>query len=486
MKIYGFRKAEIDVSDEKNMVIGSIMSTGFLARISSIYDKTLMNTKASVIVMEWVLDYYAKYSVAPGFTIQKLFEERAETLSPEDRSWVSDFLVERSKEFEDSFSINEEYLFDRTTAFFEKQFMRKVSKGVVSLLDAGRTAEAKELWKSERKEFGGLSPKNSLFDKQMLDRVYGETTARVKLSFKEMPLLHSMVGDLLSGWLTLFIGATGRGKTSMLVEVACNAMKDGHNVMFYTMESEVEDVVKKIYRNIFSMVDGATADVRFPKFMDKDTSMAINEIVDKRPSVNDRWVVGRSVKRLLESNKLKGRNVKMGDMCIQSFPSFSAGYSDITNDLDFRRIIHNFVPHVVIVDYAGIMVAPKGYIGRDVHDYNTKMLKRMAEERKVVMVSAIQGNRYSLDALNIRQKDIPEDIRQLNHVDVMLGLNQISDEKDSNKMRINVLKHRWKPFSLGRQVLVLQQLETAQFYLDDMWIKAPVNKEEISIEDNGE
>ena len=171
----------------------------------------------------------------------------------------------------------------------------------------------------------------------------------------------------------------------------------------------------------------------------------------------------------------KGKGAK-GRLRLKSFPSYSAGVTDIRRYLDSLEAVEGFQPHVLVVDYLGAMAEPKGKSGRDVYDHNSKELKAIAEERKMVVVSAHQGSRQTLDSMNMRATDVPEDVRILANVDCLFGLNQTESEKDDNVIRLNVLMHRFRRFSRMRQVRVEQMLDRGVFHLRSKLLKrAPVD-----------
>jgi len=488
-----FAKREIDLSDENNMLIGAIVSTSFLCRIAPIYNPELLEITAGKIVMEWVLDWFAKYGEAPGANIQRVFEEQAAFLDRASADWIAAFLGARSKDFDAAPAVvvgNEEYLFDRTVKYFERQFLYKAGKKVVDLIRRGDVAGARSVWLKDMLRVDSGRIRGGVFDKETLELVYNNPTPRAKLDLSVgMSALHELTGELLSDWLVLFMGPMGRGKTTILTDIAVTAMLQGLNVMFYSLESSVEDVFKRIYRNMFVLVSGNRGggkEIEFRGF-DGDSGDVRLEAVEVRPSVERRDVVEAGIRRWKKTRVVRGRGravvereLPRGEMMVQSFPSFSAGYAEIAADLDTRRVLYNFTPHVIVVDYAGIMAAPKGYFGRDVYDYNTKMLKRLAEERRAVVLSGIQGKRNTLSDDNIKSTDVPEDIRQLAHVDVMIAINQNESEQELSRIRFSVLKHRWRRFTPRRQAAVLQQLDTAQAYIDGRVIMVKSGSKKVS------
>jgi len=146
-----------------------------------------------------------------------------------------------------------------------------------------------------------------------------------------------------------------------------------------------------------------------------------------------------------------------------SYPAYSASITNIMTDIELLEIREGFIPDVIVIDYADIL-APENTrdSGREKIDATWKALKRMGAERKALVITGSQTNRDSIEKAIIDEHHTAEDIRKLAHVDVMLTLNQIPDEKIIGAMRISVLEHRWKQFDKFKQALVLQNYHTGQ------------------------
>jgi hypothetical protein len=219
-----------------------------------------------------------------------------------------------------------------------------------------------------------------------------------------------------------------------------------------------------------SMVSSGSGRVRFPEYKDiTSAAAAVSYTEQQRPSVHDTDAVLEMLYRF--GRGAHGRSV------MKSFPSYMAGLTEIRRYLDALEALQGFTPHVICVDYLGAMRPPKGFTGRDVYDSNAKGLKSLSEERKCVVFSAHQGNRKTLDAMNMSPTDVPEDVRILGHVDILYGLNQTEREKEENVMRMNVLMHRFRRFNRFRQARILQQPEAGQFCLDAVACDAPMPKD---------
>ena len=459
------RISQIDVSIEKQLLTGMIVSDSFLKRMAAVYRPEYVDVEAVRLVAKWALDYHAKYGKAPGAMIQDIFKDKGRSLKEAEAEWIGELLSKLSGEYE-RLGFNEQYLFDRAVQYFRRQKLEKSSKKVLELLEREKLEEAEDIWLNSMRvaeaDDLGFDP----FDeKQALELMASDREARVKFRYGAKAL-DSILGTLKSGWLVIMMGPTKRGKTSGLTYTGIRTWLSGLNTVFISLESGDEDTGKRFWMDLGSLVT-EDEELNFPEFVNSK-SKEVEYVKQRRPLVSR----GSVVKLIRGISKRKRE--KLGRLRVKTFPAFSAGVDDVARYLETLEVYEDFTPHVIIVDYLGAMTAPSGYKGRDTYDYNTKKLKGLAMEKKALVFTGHQGTKKALDELTtLKGKDVPEDIRILAHVDVMMALNQTEDEKEDGLMRINVVAHRWRRFNPYRQALVLQQLEAGQFYLDGRNIKAP-------------
>ena len=111
----------------------------------------------------------------------------------------------------------------------------------------------------------------------------------------------------------------------------------------------------------------------------------------------------------------------------------------------------NWIPDVVVIDYADIMDMDRyGIEGRDRTDYLWKGLRRISQERHCLVVTATQSNRAAYTAKKIGREHSSEDKRKLAHVTGMLGMNQNSEEKEKGVMRLNWVVLREGSYNEGK------------------------------------
>ena len=173
----------------------------------------------------------------------------------------------------------------------------------------------------------------------------------------------------------------------------------------------------------------------------------------------------------LVTEKMKALN-KLGKASIwlECMPRFSASVEDIERKLDNLESIHNFVPDVLIIDYADILKSNDPDLkGVEKEDDVWMSLARISSYRKMLVVVPTQLNKESLDAKQIKTKHTAKWIGKLGHVDAMFALNQTPPEKELGLMRISILEHRHKDFNETENCYVLQKYSSGQAHLDSYW-----------------
>jgi hypothetical protein len=192
------------------------------------------------------------------------------------------------------------------------------------------------------------------------------------------------------------------------------------------------------------------------------------------------WVSYHKIKSLTKQkaktyiNGMKGmfgNNLRVLTMPINTTTS-----EDIKSELDNLEYTENFVPTVIIIDYADILGAEQSNLsGRERINETWLMLKNLAQTKHALVVTATQSNRKSLYKKFVTQDEVSEDLRKLAHVDIMMALNQTETEEELGVMRVGITVHRHKKSIEKQNVLVLTQTDVGQPMLDSERIKPKTN-----------
>ena len=97
-----------------------------------------------------------------------------------------------------------------------------------------------------------------------------------------------------------------------------------------------------------------------------------------------------------------------------------------------------WVPDVILIDYADILEPPHGYReSRDEINATWKAMRAMSQSRHCLVVTATQAKASAYGAEILGKQDFSEDKRKHAHVTGMVGLNQKDGEKKLGLMRYN-------------------------------------------------
>lgn len=113
--------------------------------------------------------------------------------------------------------------------------------------------------------------------------------------------------------------------------------------------------------------------------------------------------------------------------------------SDIEQDVR-QYTKEEFIPDVVVVDYADLLLAEASTKHMDYRHQNNAtwmILRRIALENHCLVVVATQTAATAYKAWVIKKSDFSEDKRKNAHVTGMIGINQTDDEKEKGVYRLN-------------------------------------------------
>jgi hypothetical protein len=226
-------------------------------------------------------------------------------------------------------------------------------------------------------------------------------------------------GGLLKGEMGAWCSPPGVGKSLALVHAAkCNLLK-GKRVLYISLEIDKDGVGDRFDAQLADPtgIHGITVRNLLQK---KDLVIeGLHDLVDEYDD-----------KRLLVIKQFPG-----GQM---SVPDFRAYF--------YQTKMRGFHPDLVIIDYIGEM---KDYPEMPTHESRFKIvrdLRGFAVEEKVCMLSAMQPNKSSKDAVRngmlIDDENLADAYAQARPLDAFWTINQMQTEKECSLARGFIAKHR--------------------------------------------
>lgn len=152
---------------------------------------------------------------------------------------------------------------------------------------------------------------------------------------------------------------------------------------------------------------------------------------------------------------------------LATYPSGTLTCEEIAGSLDEWERQDDFVPDVIVVDYADLMTARVQEF-RHRQDAIWRGLRGISQERHALVVTATQSDAGGLKQSRLNQSNFSEDLRKLAHVTAMFGLNQdpAGREKALGIVRVNPIVAREGAFSVSDEVVVLQDLAAGRAFLE--------------------
>jgi archaellum biogenesis ATPase FlaH len=223
-------------------------------------------------------------------------------------------------------------------------------------------------------------------------------------------------GGLPNKTLNIALAGTGVGKSLFMCHVAANALVQGRNALYITMEMAEERIAERIDANL------------------------LNVPIDQLENLSKDMFTDR-VKGIAEKTQ--------GKLIIKEYPTgqaHTAHFRALLNELKLKK---NFVPEIIFIDYLNICASSrmKG-MGGAINSYSyiksiAEELRGLAVEFNVPIVSATQTTRSGFSNDDVGLEDTSESFGLPATADLMFAL--ISNEELNNlgKIMVKQLKNRY-------------------------------------------
>jgi hypothetical protein len=493
---------------EKQILISLITSPSVLKEVAPIFDPNLFRLELSRKVGWWIKNYYDVYRTSPGRDIQAIYTQEKGNLQEEVAEQASEFLAALSEEFEQA-PPNEAFMLDETRDFFKKAKLEQISINIQAMVEKNSNLpDIEAVLASYNKQMAEVARWVDPFDSEYIHSVFEENE---NVLFELPGKLGTFLGPIEREFLVGIMGPMKRGKTWWLMEFALHAISHRRRVAYISLEMSDKKCSQRFYQRLtattkeeeerettYSLLDCKfnqinqcnraerlcriampQKDAPNPAYQPCAVCSGVNE--DYQVAYYSTSIIRPGLSDHMTQNVVRSFMRQFGRDMFRSisYPPFTSNLKTIQNDLEVLKA-DNFIPDVVIIDYADIL-APETARGEVRHqiDDTWKSLKRMAAENKIAVITATQGNRASLSKDIIEQTDTSEDIRKLAHPDIFFALSQSRRERTIRALRLNILAHRWRHFDPYYNLLVTYNFDVGQPMLDSTFV------EWVQEEDNG-
>jgi len=154
---------------------------------------------------------------------------------------------------------------------------------------------------------------------------------------------------------------------------------------------------------------------------------------------------------------------------LSTYANETLSVSEIKAMLDVWERNEEFIPDVIIIDYADLLTSDPDIRGLDFRNRQNiiwQRLRALSQQRHCLVITATQAAASAYGKKLLSMSDFSEDKRKYAHVTAMYGLNQTDEEKRIGIMRINQIVVREDDFLTSKPVHVLQRLQIGKPVLE--------------------
>lgn len=235
--------------------------------------------------------------------------------------------------------------------------------------------------------------------------------------------------------LNLWVAGVNVGKTMALISTANDYVRQGYNVLYFSLEMREEMMMQRADANMMKV--------------------AVNDVV----SLGKERFLNR-----IEMLKQKS----YGRLKIKEFPPGMATVAHFRHVVDELRMKQGFVPDVIIVDYLQITGSARMKYGQVGSYYYYKSvaeeLRAMAVELDVVVWTAAQFNRGGMSASEVGMEDIAESTGIAQTADGMWALIRTDELDQIGQLLCKQLKSRYANKAVKTRFTIGVDIEKQTLY----------------------
>jgi len=234
-------------------------------------------------------------------------------------------------------------------------------------------------------------------------------------------------GGVPNKTLNIALAGTGVGKSLFMCHVAANALTQGKNVLYITMEMAEERIAERIDANLLNV--------------------PIDQLANMSKDMFTRKV----------SNLTKKTN---GKLIIKEYPTGSAHaghFRALLNELKLKR---QFVPDMIFIDYLNICASSRmKTMGGSINSYTyikaiAEELRGLAVEFNIPLFSATQTTRSGYSNSDVGLEDTSESFGLPATADLMFALISTEELEKLGQFMVKQLKNRYNDPTVHKRFII--------------------------------
>ena len=383
---------------QAKIITSLLVEQKFLQTICDILKPVYFDSDANKWLVGTIIGYFLEYKTSPTLEVMKV---KIDGMAGMTNDIMQVSVIDNLKEsWRNRESTDLKFVQEQTIEFCKNQVMKNAIMDSVDLIEVGQYDQIKKIV-DEAMKAGSDRDLGHEYIEGIEERLTKSARDTIRTGWD--PVDEVMDGGLGKGELGVVVAPAGIGKTWCLQNIGAAAVKEGLNVVHYTLELN-QNYVGLRYDTVFSGITTA------------------------------------SIKYYQDEIKKKISQLK-GTLLIKYFPTKSATVQTLSSHL--KQIeLQGIDIDLVIVDYADILRGI-GTEKRHVLENIYEDLRGLAGEVEVPIWTASQANRSSLEEEIIDATKVAEAYSKVMIADFVISVSRKVEDKIANTSRFHVIKNRF-------------------------------------------
>lgn len=375
----------------------------FLEQIFDILSPDYFEADASKWIVKLVQDYYMEYKASPTMNV---FKVKLDEMDDDKMGVLKTSIKEQLRNiYAHAKDSDIGFIKDEFLGFCRNQKFKLAVFDSVDLIKSGEYDKVKCLFDAAMK--AGM-------ERNLGHEYFSEIDTRMSQMSRDgiktnwPPIDQLIDGGLAKGELGFIVAPAGSGKSWLLARLGAEAMKQGKNVVHFTLELN-ENYVGLRYDSCFTGID----------FQD--------------------------IKNHVDTVKAKIANIP-GKLFIKFFPIKTIAAHTLKLHVERIQMLSGIKIDMIIVDYADLL--RPAMADKNANSYSEagsvyEELRAVAGELQIPIWSASQSNRSAHEENVIQAHNVADSYRKIMTGDFVLSLSRKMDDKQNSTARIHVIKNRF-------------------------------------------
>ena len=378
------------------------------------------------VIFKQVAAFVDKHNTLPTLEAFRIDLEQNEKVSDDMFTEVSALLPEVFSPVD----IDQDFLLEKTENWCQERALHIAIMESINILDGKSETMTKNAIPDILSEALGVAFDTNIghdYIDNAEDRFEFYTRVEDKLPF-DIELLNKITkGGLPDKTLNIALAGTGVGKSLFMCHVGANALLQGKNVLYITMEMAEERIAERIDANLLDI--------------------PIDQL-DKMPKAMFTEKVNNLAKKTV------------GKLIVKEYPTGSAHVGHFRALLKELKLKRSFIPDIIFIDYLNICSSSRmKSMGGAINSYTyikaiAEELRGLAVEFGVPVLSATQTTRSGYGNSDPGLEDTSESFGLPATADLMFALVSNEELEQSGQIMIKQLKNRYNDPNKNKRFVV--------------------------------